>query len=264
MGELVEYFIRSRNFILFALLEILCFYCINTSKSYQASSFNTTNEYAAQLLNWSNAYHEFSQLRQVHTDLRSENQRLRHQLGKLNGASTAYPYDTSFHVRFEYIVGKVIKTNTQSANNDLTIDKGTDDGIRPGMSVITPKGIVGKINRCSPQFSVVTSILNTSFLISSRLIKANDIGTARWDGIDSHRLKLNDISLNNLVSIGDCVVTSEQNSAFPSGILIGRVQKIGKQSNLTFYDLAIDLSENLSNLPFVYIIKSDSQSSLKK
>ncbi|GAB2562739.1 hypothetical protein GCM10027085_63550 [Spirosoma aerophilum] len=208
--------------------------------------------------------HEFSQLGGAHSDLMSENQRLRHRLGQLDSASTALPNDTSFNARFEYLVGKVANTSMQGASSYITIDKGTDDGVRVGMSVITPKGIVGKINRCSPHFSLVTSILNTGFLVSSRLIKANDIGTCIWDGIDPHRLKLNDISLNKSVSVGDSVVTSAENSAFPSGLLIGRVQKIGKQSNLTFYDLTIELSEDLSNLPFVYIVKSDSQSSLKE
>jgi rod shape-determining protein MreC len=264
MGELVEYFVRIRNFILFVLLEVLCFYWINTSKFSHISFFDTSNVYIAQILAWSNTGHEFSQLRQVHTDLIFENEQLRRQLTKLSGVSKIYPVDTNFTARFKYIVGKVVNATTQNANNYITINKGTNDGIQPGMSVITPKGIVGKVNRCSRQFSVVTSILNTGFLISSRLIKANDIGTARWDGINSHRLKLNDISLNNSVSRGDCVVTSEQNSVFPHGILIGRVQKVGKQSNLTFYDLTIELDENLNNLSFVYIIKNDSQSNLDK
>ena len=177
MGELVDFFVRSRNFILFVLLEVLCFYfIINTSNYWSATYFNTSNRYAAQVLAWSNAANEYASLRQVNADLALENQRLNAQLTKLlqskPAAPAEYQADSAFADRFKFTVAKVVNNTTQFANNYITIDKGTDDGIRPGMGVISPTGVVGKVKVVQPHFSVITSILHSEYLVSSQLIKA--------------------------------------------------------------------------------------------
>lgn len=261
MGELVDFFVRSRNFILFVLLEVLCFYfIINTSNYWGVTYFNTSNQYAAEVLKWTNTANEYARLRQVNTDLALENQRLNAKLTQLlqskPAAPAEYQADTAFADRFKFTVAKVVNNTTQFANNYITIDKGTDDGLRPGMGVISPTGVVGSIRVCNRHFSVITSILHSGFLVSSALTKAEEIGTARWDGVDPHLIKLNDISLTKPVSKGDSVVTSERNSTFPPGILVGRVRTVGVQPNQVFHDITLDLATNFSSLSFVYVVEN--------
>ncbi len=261
MEQLGYFILRSRNFILFVLLEVLCFYfIINTNNYWSASFFNTSNAYSAKMLAWSNAAREYTQLRQVNADLALENQRLHAQLTRSQqgtpAAPVAYKADSVFANRFTYTVAKVINNTTQFANNYITIDKGTDDGIRPGMGVISPTGVVGKVKLCNRHFSVVTSILHSEFLVSSKLVKADEIGSAKWDGVDPHRMKLLDISRYKPVNKGDSIVTSEFNSTFPPGILVGRVRLVGVQANQTFHDITLDLSTNFGNLSFVYVVEN--------
>lgn len=261
MGELVDFFIRSRNFILFVLLEVLSFYfIINTSNYWSATYFNTSNRYAAQVLTWSNAANEYARLRQVNADLALENQRLNAQLTRLlqskPPAPDEYKADSAFADRFTFKVAKVVNNTTQFANNYITIDKGTDDGIRAGMGVISPTGVVGKVRVANRHFSVITSILHSGFLVSSALTKADEIGTAKWDGVDPNLIKLNDISLTKKVDRGDSVVTSERNSTFPPGILVGSVRTVGVQSNGAFHDITLNLATNFSNLSFVYVVEN--------
>ncbi|UFH54557.1 rod shape-determining protein MreC [Spirosoma sp. KNUC1025] len=261
MGELVDFFIRSRHFILFVLLEVLCFYfIINTSNYWSATYFNTSNRYAAKVLALANAANEYASLREVNADLALENQQLNARLTQLLQskpvAPAAYQADSAFASRFKFTVAKVVNNTTQFANNYITIDKGTDDGLLPGMGVISPTGVVGKVKICNPHFSIVTSILHSEYLVSSQLVKANEIGTARWDGVDPKLIKLLDISRYRPVSKGDSVVTSSRNSTFPPGILVGRVRSIGLQPNQTFHDITLDLSTDFSNLAFVYVIEN--------
>lgn len=260
--QLFAFIAQSRNFILFVLLEVLCFYfIINTNNYWSASFFNTSNRYAAQLLIWSNTAKEYTNLRQVNADLAAENRRLRvlltqrqQERGPL--APPLYKADSVFATRFKFTVGKVIYNTTTLANNFLTIDKGTADGLRPGMGVISPTGIVGRVRFCNEHFSVITSILHSEFRVSAKLIKANEIGTARWMGSDPTKMTLFDISRYKPVSKGDSVVTSDQNSNFPPGILIGQVRTIGVQANQTFHDITIGLSTNFGNLSYVYVVEN--------
>ncbi|ARK10041.1 rod shape-determining protein MreC [Fibrivirga algicola] len=273
MEQLFAFIAQSRNFILFVLLEVLCFYfIINTNNYWSASFFNTSNRYAAQMLAWSNTAHEYTNLRQVNSDLAAENLRLRTQLTARQQERSLlspplYKADSIFATRFEFTVGKVINNTTTLANNYLTIDKGTADGVKPGMGVISPTGVVGRVRFCNEHFSVITSILHSEFRVSARLVRSNEIGTARWMGSDPTRMDLLDISRYKPVSKGDSVVTSDQNSVFPPGILIGRVRSIGVQANQTFHDLTIDLSTNFGNLSYVYIVQNNlaaEQSQLEK
>lgn len=261
MGELVDFFIRSRHFILFVLLEVLCFYfIINTSNYWSATYFNTSNRYAAKVLAWSNVANEYASLRQVNADLALENQRLNAKLTQLlqskPAAPVAYQADSAFAGRFKFMVAKVINNTTQFANNYITIDKGTDDGIRPGMAVVSPTGLVGKVKVCSPHFSYIISILHSEFLVSSRLVKANEIGSTKWDGVNPDVIKMMDVRRDKPVDKGDSVVTSGFSVTFPPGILIGRVHATGVQPNQTFHDLTIDLATDFSNLAFVYVIEN--------
>lgn len=257
--QLFAFIAQSRNFILFVLLEVLCFYFIvNTNNYWSASFFNTSNRYAAQMLAWSNAGQEYTNLREVNADLASENKQLRQQLTQLQenspSAPTAYRADSAFANRFKFTVAKVINNTTRFANNYLTIEKGTADGIKPGMGVISPTGIVGSVKSCNEHFSLVTSILHSRFYVSASLVKANEIGTARWLGADPTRMSLFDIPRYKSVTKNDSVVTSNKNSVFPPGILIGRVRTVGVQANQPFHDLTIDLSTNFGNLSFVYVV----------
>ncbi len=261
MGELVDFFVRSRHFILFVLLEVLCFYfIINTSNYWGVTYFNTSNRYAAQVLALSNAANEYANLRNVNAELALENKRLNTQLTRLLQskpvAPAEYQADSAFANRFKFSVAKVVDNTTQFANNYITIDKGTDDGIRPGMGVISPTGVVGKVKVCNRHFSVITSILHSEYLVSSFLVKAGETGTAKWDGVDPHLIKLNDISLTKPVTKGDSVVTSQFNSTFPPGILVGRVRTVGIQPNQTFHDITLNLATNFSNLSFVYVVEN--------
>jgi rod shape-determining protein MreC len=264
MRELVEFFVRSRNFILFLLLEVVCFYFIvNTNNYWSATYFNTANRYTAQLLTWSNAVNDFARLRQVNADLAKENGRLNAQLTFLRQnhppAPAAYRADSVFANRFKYTVAKVIDNTTQLANNYITIDKGTDDGIQPGMAVISPTGVVGKVRTCNRHFSVITSILHSDFFVSSRLVKANEFGPAKWDGTSPRQIKLNDISRYKPVAIGDSVVTSVYNSTFPPDIMVGRVRKVGVRADQTFHDITLDLATDFTTLAYVYIIQNQLQ-----
>lgn len=261
MGELVDFFVRSRNFILFVLLEVVSFYfIISTNNYWSATYFNTSNRYAAQVLAWSNAVNEYTNLRQVNAELAQENQLLNRRLTQLlqnrPPAPAMYQADSAFADRFKFTVAKVVNNTTQLANNYITIDKGTDDGIHPGMGVISPTGVVGKVKICNQHFSVITSILHSEYLVSSQLVKAGEIGSAKWDGIDPSLMKLEDIPSHRPVSKGDSVVTSGFNLTFPPGILVGRVRSVGIQPNQTFHDITLNLATNFSNLAFVYVVEN--------
>ena len=54
-------------------------------------------------------------------------------------------------------------------HNSITLNKGSLDGIKPEMAVISDEGVVGIIRNVNKHFSTVLPILNTEFSISARI-----------------------------------------------------------------------------------------------
>lgn len=269
MFELIQFIIKSRNIILFVLLEVLSFYFIISNNNYwSVRYFNTSNYYVAKVLDWSNKAKQYAQLRQVNNDLAEENRRLNTLVTQLQqlkpNGPTSYKTDSLFATRFKYIVARVINNTTQHPNNYITLDKGTADGIQPGMGVISPTGVVGKVRSCSEHLAIVTSILHSDFMVASKLVKANDMGPVKWDGINPQRMKMLYISRNTKMYRGDSVVTSEYNSIFPSGILVGRVIGVRETPAQTFHDITLAVGTDFSNLAFVYVVENKLQAEQEK
>ncbi|TDB68927.1 rod shape-determining protein MreC [Arundinibacter roseus] len=262
MLQLVEFFSRNRNFIFFVLLEVLSFWLITQSNSYWgAKYFNTSNYYVAKTLTLSNSIREYMHLKDINEQLAHENLALNEQVARLKElnpvqAPAAYTPDSVFANRFEFIVSKVIMTETNRTNNYLTIDKGSADGIKPGMGVISATGVVGKVRSCSEHYSVVTSILHSQFMVSSRLVRSGEIGPARWQSKDPETISLMDISRYKKVLKGDSAVTSNYNSVFPPGIMVGTVKSTKIRPDQTFYDIDLKVATDFRSLSYVYVVQN--------
>lgn len=262
MSQLFEFISRHRSFILFVFLEVLCFrLLIASNSSWGVRYFNTSNWYVGTILELSNSFKEYLGLREVNRQLAAENARLNETLTRLlesdpPKAPAGYQPDSTFAARYSYTLAKVIDVETKMSNNHLTIDKGTLDGIAPGMGVISATGIVGKVQYCSARMSVVTSILHSRFMVSTELPASNEIGTVIWTGEDIGQVKLLDISKFKKVEIGDTAVTSGYNQVFPPGVMVGTVSNIESPQSETTYLIDLKLSTDFRNLGYVYVIQN--------
>ncbi len=262
MSQLFEFISKHRSFILFVLLEVLCFrMLVGSSSSWGVRYFNTSNWYAGSILGLANSFKEYIGLREVNRQLAEENLRLNARLTRLlqedpPKAPAGYLPDSTFASRYQYALAKVIDVQTQMTNNYLTIDKGTLDGIAPGMGVISATGVVGKVQYCSDRMSVVTSILHSRFMVSTELPKSGEIGTVVWAGKNADEVRLLDISRFKKVEKGDTAFTSGYNPVFPPGIMIGTIQEISSPESETTYDIGLRLSTDFHTLGYVYVIKN--------
>lgn len=273
MFQLVEFFSRNRNFIFFVLLEVFSFWLIVQSNSYwSATYFNTSNYYVAKILTVSNSIREYTHLQEINENLAQENLKLNGLVARLQqqnptNAPAGYNPDSVFAGRFDFMVGKVIVSETNRANNYITIDKGSADGILPGMGVISATGVVGKVRSCSEHFSIITSILHSQFMVSSRLVRSGEIGPVRWQSKDPSLVSMMDVSRYKKVMMGDSAVTSNFNSVFPPGIMVGTVKSVRIRPDQTFYDIDLNVATDFASLSYVYIVQNrlkDEQETLQK
>lgn len=261
MLQLFQFISRSRSFIVFVLLEVFCFvFIVNNSNYWGATYFSTASVLSARVLETSSAVTQYTNLRQTNEVLAQENRRLNEILVQIRQATPAdapasYKADSAFAKRFRYVaVAKVIQTTTHSPNNYITIDKGLADGVREGMGVLAPTGVVGKVKFANQHQSLIVSVLHSQFKISAKLTRSGEIGFVQWEGRDATAVLLNDVSRYKKVARGDTAVASELNSVFPAGAMIGRVRSVKVNPDQTFYDIVLALSTDFARLSYVYVV----------
>lgn len=187
--------------------------------------------------------------------LEAENEELKQQIKKLKDELNVE------HVLndYDYLNATVINRNSVNWYNNLTIDKGSNNGIKEGMVVINSTGVIGKTTNVSTFSSDVRLITttDTNNKISVSIISDGKKLTGVINEYDykTGYLEVEGISNTDKVSVGDMVYTSGLGGVFPSGILIGKVSQV----TTDVYDLAkiinVSPSANFEDINYVTVLK---------
>lgn len=157
---------------------------------------------------------------------------------------------------YEYTTANVIYNTIHKRNNYLMIDKGSEDGIVPDMSVLSAEGVVGVVSEVSRHFSTVISLLHPDCQISAKVLPANQLGTITWQYGDPQSVYLEDIPEHLNISVGDTVLTSGYSNIFPSGILVGTVSEKSKNPTANFLTLKVKLATDFNRINTVYLVRN--------
>jgi len=212
------------------------------------------------MLQTSQGVSEYFSLGEVNEQLASENARLKMELQQIS--QSMYPLDRSrlqdrqYLNQFDFLPAKVINNSTRRFTNFITIDRGSNDGVKPDMAVINADGVVGKVKSVSSRFSVITSILHTDMRVSSKIKRTGDLCTTQWDGTDPYIADLAFVPRHVKPMIGDTVVTSGYNAIFPENIPVGVIDDIQLQDNSPWYDIDLKLAADLNEISYVYLVRN--------
>ncbi|AUP78762.1 rod shape-determining protein MreC [Flavivirga eckloniae] len=255
MQQIINFIIRNKNFLLFLLLFSISILFTIQSHSYHRSKFiNSANFLSGSILNTANSISTYFNLKSQNTLLSEENKRLKSLLYNLKNSTTTQ--DTDSLKPYYFSNARVIRNNYSATDNYLLINKGTNDSIKQDFGVVTTHGIVGIVDKTSGNYATVVSILNTTSSISSQLKKTNHYGTLTWDAKNPAVVQLTDIPKIANVLVGDTIVTSGRSSIFPKDIEIGTVKNYKLDAAENYYEINVQLFNDMTNLEHVYIIEN--------
>jgi len=160
---------------------------------------------------------------------------------------------------FSPINATILSRNKSYWFNTVTIDKGSSSGIKKNMAVITKRGLIGKISNVSKNSSEIKLITSDDINFKvSIAIKTNDVDNfAILNGYDKETglIKATGIDKTTPVNQGDIVVTSGLGEMFPSGIYIGKVEKIESDKYNLSKTIYIKTEQNFNNFHYVTVLK---------
>ena len=154
------------------------------------------------------------------------------------------------------MVGKVVKNSFNVRENYITINAGSDKGLKTDMGVINDKGIVGIVEKTSANYATIQSVLNIKSKINAKLKNSNHFGSLVWDGRNVGYVQLIDVPRLASLRKGDSIVTGGNSDIFPENIPVGKIDKIFIDRKTNYYTINIRLFNDMTSLGYVYIIEN--------
>lgn len=264
MRNLLNYLLRNSAWFLAILLIAFSLFLVFKHNSFQRSVYlSSANKVSSQLYGVSNNVTSFFSLKRNNNILLERNAELEHtvqllkkQIVTLIGDTNtinAFTLDSIVPAQFEFIPADVVNISISKFNNYITIDKGSLNGVRPDMGVISSAGMVGIVRNVSKHSAVIIPIINPKFRLGAKLKNSENFGSIAWDGRNADEAQLREVPKHEVFAVGDTVVTGFSR-IFPEGIIVGYTKELGISPDDNFNTFNINLATNFHTLQHVLII----------
>lgn len=167
---------------------------------------------------------------------------------------------------YEVVIADVISDSASNWDEVYIINKGSNDGIQPNMTVITTDGLVGYIESVSRHSSKVVSILDAGNSVSARSTRTRDsvICKGNIDLKDEGKLKVTSIPIGVEFIEGDRFETSGMGGIYPKGIAIGEVESYENKENPLENEAILKTYVDFNKLETVAVIMNFGEDSLQE
>jgi rod shape-determining protein MreC len=268
MNNLLDFLYKHHHWFLFVVLEAVGLTLLFRYNSYQRSVwFSSANTVAGHVYEVNAEVEKYFTMKETNRQLTLRNFYLERQLSQLRrlyGEAT-YQKPAEFQRQldslssYKLVEAKVVSSELHKRDNLMTINKGSDDGIEPGMGVACGQGVVGVTYLVSDHYSVVVPVLNVhSSRISCAIRNHGYFGVLRWYGSDAAHAFVEDIPRHARFKRGDWVETNGYSSIFPPGVLVGKIENVYNSRDGLSYKLKVRLSTDFSKLRDVVVITDKS------
>jgi rod shape-determining protein MreC len=175
--------------------------------------------------------------------LQAENQRvtaadqaLRRQVVELNAAAKenaslrqALDFERSYghHMVAAQIVGR----GPDGFSRTLEVDRGTADGVQPGMIVTTGAGLVGRVQEAGPHGAIVQTLADPQSRVNVFLSKSGLQGTVTG-GPAALQLEI-EHSIGVAAASGEWALTSGVGGGYPRGLVVGELASVTHRDSST-------------------------------
>jgi rod shape-determining protein MreC len=197
-------------------------------------------------------------LRQRNTDLEAEVSRLQAQVIELQqrisetSILSALVDFARANPEYSYQAAAVIGYDTSPFLRYVLINRGSDQGLRRGMPVVTQQGLVGRIAAVTSSAARVQLITDTTSTVNVRL---DPSGTqAVLKGQITGDVSLEMIPQDTTIEVGDLVLTSGLGGSYPPNLLVGQVSSVRSQAQDLFQRASVQTAVDFSQLEIVLVI----------
>jgi rod shape-determining protein MreC len=201
--------------------------------------------------------------------LEDENRRLRKQNATLNEQLNLYREGHIEGIRLQRLLAlmehlpnqtvaaRVVDRSHTSLFRMILINKGTSDGLRVGLPVMSDQGLVGRITETAWHASQVLLLIDENSNIDALIQRSRAQGILQGAGAAGGNLKY--ISRSDEVQVGDVVLSSGMAGVFPKGLLLGVVTGASRSGESLFHKIDVTPAVDFGKLEEVLILITDTK-----
>lgn len=197
-----------------------------------------------------------------------ENQRLKKELaeirGKLNYCDEAIIatsrlrrlLDFTEEIRHPMISAQVVGRDPSPWSKTIIVDKGMRHGVRQGLPVVVPEGIVGVVTDASGRFSKILLLIDPNSAVDGLVQTTRSRGIVKGTG--ENHCEFDYVLRKDTVDIGDVVVSSGLDGVFPKGLRVGRISEVMRMDAGIFQKVTLTPDVDFDVIEEVFIISQTS------
>lgn len=181
---------------------------------------------------------DINKLKEENEDLRTKNTELEKNLREFeivkseNATLKEYLALTEQYPAYTTKAAYIINKDISNYSSIFVINVGEKDGIKPNMTVISEKGLVGYILSTTDHTAKVQTILDTASTVSATLSTSRETLICKGTLEDKSVLKATYIPTQANLVQGDKLETSGMGGIYPKGIIIGTIKSIQNTKNI--------------------------------
>jgi rod shape-determining protein MreC len=156
------------------------------------------------------------------------------------------------HEQVPMVGARVIAASAGTASRTIEVDRGERDGIRRNMAVITPDGAVGKVIEVYRDTAQVLLLTDKDGGAGAMLVDSRTQGVVGGTGEPMIQMKY--VANEDIVNVGEKIVTSGMDKIFPKDIPVGTV--VESKSGNTFKQIRVEPAARLDRLEAVIVLLS--------
>lgn len=223
-----------------------------------SAPFNFVKDKIDEAIEKNNIYEKYKELQNKEEQVDSvisQNENLKNEISKLKDT---LELNTILSDKV-YLNATVVSRNIGYWYDEITIDKGSKNGIEKGMAVVTPKGLIGQITKVSNYSSTVKLLSNEN--MSDKISVKINIGDDYVYGLISkydsktNTYTVEGISENVDITEGADVVTTGMGTIFPSGLMVGKVKGVTTDNFDLSKVVEVEASVDFDDLDYVTVLK---------
>ena len=157
---------------------------------------------------------------------------------------------------FEMVDALIIGKDSGNYMTVLTLNRGEGDGVKAGMPVIVPSGLVGSVSEVGYDWCRVRIIIEASASVGAYIPRSGETcilsGDISLKGTNTCILEY--LSENSDVEVGDIVYTRGEDSNYPRDIYIGRVTSVRVNEYLRTKEAVVESAVDFQSLKYVLIV----------
>ncbi len=166
------------------------------------------------------------------------------------------------HAEVQMLAARVIGASPDPSSHMVFISRGSRDGVRRDMGVITPQGVVGKVFAVYPDTSQVLLLTDKESGVGALLGDSRAQGPVRGSG--EPLLALEYISNETKVEPGERILTSGQDRIFPKDLPVGTVSQVQPDRHSPFLKISVKPAARLDGLEEVLVLLTRQEFAFRK